>query len=61
MTERYEVSVRQQLADIAALKRVGERRQGLVRHSPEWDAAVEEERSLIERIRRWTRPGRWRS
>ena len=59
MDDRDEVSIEQQLADLAALKRVSRRRESLHRGTPEWFAASEAERRAADRIRDWTRPRDW--
>ena len=56
MGDHDEVSIEQQLADLAALKRESRRRESLRRGSPEWLAASEAERRAADRIRDWTRP-----
>lgn len=59
MENRDEVSIEQQLADLATLKRVSRRRESLRRGTPEWLAASEAERRAADRIRDWTRPRDW--
>jgi len=59
MDGRDEVSIEQQLADLAALKRVSRRRESLRRGTPEWLVASEAERRAADRIRDWTRRGEW--
>ena len=59
MDDRDEVSIEQQLDDLAALKRVSRRRESLHRGTPEWLAASEAERRAVDRIRDWTRPREW--
>jgi hypothetical protein len=56
MDDHDEVSIEQQLADLAALKRVSRFRESLRRGSAEWLAATEAERRAADRIRDWTRP-----
>jgi hypothetical protein len=55
MEDRGEVSIEQQLADLAALKEVTRRREGLRRGTPEWRAAMEAELRAADRVRGWTR------
>jgi hypothetical protein len=56
MDDRDEVSIEQQLADLATLKQVSRRRESLRRGTPEWVAASEAERRAADRIRDWSRP-----
>jgi hypothetical protein len=55
MDDRGEVSIEQQLADLAALKEVTRRRESLRRGTPEWRAAMEAELRAADRVRGWAR------
>jgi hypothetical protein len=55
MDDRGEVTIEQQLADLAALKESTHRREGLRRGTPEWRAAMEAEMRATDRVRGWAR------